>query len=104
MNEDAKPVDQTYGNGKYTFEFFPENYVALNKELYSQNHPKLQAIVSQYPADEVDIKLAQIAAYCEIMLDGAYQVMERDQLCKILLERLILLREPDHSGLIVVSH
>lgn len=95
---------KTTSNGKYVFEFFPEHYIALNKELCTQKHPKLQDILAQYPADEIDIKLAQVASYCEIMLDGAYEVMERDKLCKILLERLILLREPEGSGLIVVSH
>lgn len=100
----SHPPEQTNSNGKYIFEFFPEEYIALDRELRTQNHPKLQAILAGYPADEIDIKLAQIAAYCEVMLDGVYEVVERSKLCKILLERLILLREPEGSGIIVVTH
>ena len=82
-------------NGKYILEIFPDEYLALNKELVEQRHPKLQAILAGYPADEIDVKIAQIAAYCEVMLDGDYDLAARRQLCDILLKRLIELREPE---------
>lgn len=90
------------GNQKYTFEFFPQEYIDLNRELVTQNHPKLQAILAGYPADEIDIKLAQIAAYCEVILDGDYTLESKMQLCKILKDKLVQLRESD-SPIILLS-
>jgi hypothetical protein len=89
-------------NQKYIIERFPQEYIDLNYELCTQNHPKLHAILAGYPADEIDIKLAQIAAYCEVMLDGDYELESRMQLCKILKEKLILLREPEVAQSIIL--
>lgn len=75
------------------YEFFPDEYLALERELRTDYHPKLVAILGQYPVDEVDIKLAQTAAYCEVILDGDYNLEDRIQLCRILKEKLILKRE-----------
>jgi hypothetical protein len=86
---------QYQNNGKFILEIFPQEYIDLNKELATQNHPKIQAIVAGYPPEEIDIKLAQIAAYCEVMLDGDYTLESRIQLCKVLKDKLVLLREPE---------
>ena len=80
---------------------FPQEYIDLNKELATQRHPKIQAILAGYPTDEIDIKLAQIAAYCEVMLDGDYDLAARMKLCKILTEKLILMREPEAGSIIL---
>lgn len=93
---------ESWGNGKYVFELFPQEYIDLNIELATQNHPKIQAIVAGYPPDEIDIKLAQIASYCEVMLDGDYSLENRIQLCRILKEKLILLREPEIAQSIIL--
>lgn len=90
-------------NGKIVFELFPREYIQLNQELYTQYHPKLQRILEQFGPDEVDIKLAQIAAYCEVMLDGDYRLDDRIGLCKILYEKLVLLREDQGIGLILIT-
>ena len=86
------PIKQL-GNGKYVFEFFPQEFIDLNREIACEKHPKLQAILAQYPADEIDIKLAQTASYCEVMLDGDYTLDNRVALCKILKDKLVLMRE-----------
>lgn len=94
----------TMSNGRFTFEMFPQEYIDLNKELNTPYHPKLQAILAGYPVDEIDIKLAQISAYCEVMLDGDYRLEDRIQLCRILTEKLVLLREdPEASKIILPS-
>ena len=89
-----------WGNGKIVFELFPQEYLDLNNELCTGYHPKIE-FISQYPADEIDIKLAQIAAYCEIMLDGDYTLSDRIKLCKALKERLILLRSYPEASVIL---
>jgi len=82
-----------YSNGKYRIEFFPDGFIALNKELATGLHPKLEELLSKHPVDEVDIKLAEIALYCSVALDATYTLAERDKLCFILAGRLEALRE-----------
>jgi len=83
----------SFKQGKYTIEMFPDGYVALNKELATGYHPKLEALLAQHPATETDIRLSQIAVYCGVVLDGTYTLEERNQLCAILAGRLEVLRE-----------
>ena len=84
---------ESWSNGKIKFELFPEGFIALNKELATGLHPKLEELLSQQPVNEVDIRLAQIASYCQVVLDGSYTLAERDKLCFILAGRLEVLRE-----------
>lgn len=92
MAEPKDPKLSQWGNGKIVFELFPQEYLDLNAELCTGYHPKIE-FISQYPPDELDLKLAQIAAYCEVMLDGDYDLEARIKLCKILKEKLIEKRE-----------
>lgn len=80
-------------NGKVRFEMFPEGYIALNKELATGLHPKLEKLLANHPADETDVKLSEIALYCSVALDATYTLAERDKLCFILAGRLEALRE-----------
>lgn len=95
---------ETSGNGKMVFELFPQEYLDLSAELATDYHPKLQSILSRFPYEELDMKLAQIAAYCEVGLDGEYTLDKRINLCKILLQRLILKRElPEAQKIILIN-
>lgn len=84
---------ETWSNGKYKFEMFPEGYIALNKELATGLHPKLEKLLANHPADDVDVKLSEIALYCAVVLDATYTLAERDKLCFILAGRLEAMRE-----------
>ena len=79
--------------GKYTLEYFPEGYIALQRELATGLHPKLEKLLANHPADELDIRIAEIATYCQVALEGTYTIEERSNLCSILAGRLQLLRE-----------
>lgn len=87
------------------FEFFPPEYLLLQKELDTDYHPTLQKILRESGggADDVDLKLAQIAAYCEVMLDGIYTLDERVNLCRLLWEKLQLKRVNPNAGLIIIQ-
>lgn len=89
-----------WGNGKYVFELFPKEYIDLDAELRTEYHPKLDFIAG-YPPDEIDIKLAQIAAYCEVALEGDYTLTDRMALCKILTEKLKEKREYPQAQTII---
>lgn len=67
-------------------EFFPESYIALNLEV--SNHPELCELLSKHPPQETEIRIAEIAAYCEVVLDGYYTPEDLDRLCDILVRRL----------------
>ena len=49
---------------------FPEVYFQLQDEC--SFHPQLQIQLANHPATEFEVKLAEIAAYCGIVLDGEY--------------------------------
>lgn len=95
---DLMPPDEEFGhiktikNGKYVLEFFPDGFVALQKELATGLHPILEKKLANHPAEEVDIKLAEIASHCSVVLEGTYTLAERDKLCHVLVGRLQLLR------------
>lgn len=86
-------------------EYFPEEYLELQKELATGYHPKLGAILMTCAADDIDLKLAHIAYYCGVVLDGAYTLEDRVKLCEILRKRLLVKREKreGESGLVVLS-
>lgn len=94
--QNAAPGDhdvKSWMLGKFTVEMFPEGYIALNKELATGYHPKLESNLNNYPVDEIDIRLATIATYCGIVMDGMYTIQSRSELCAILAGRLELLRD-----------
>ena len=74
-------------------EYFPDGYNALSKELATGLHSGLEKKLSNHPVDEVDIKLAEIASHCSIVLNGTYTLEARDKLCFLLAGRLEVLRE-----------
>lgn len=80
--------------GKVIVEFFPDGFIALNKELSSGYHSSLIPLLEGTPVDEIDEKIAKIAVYCGVILDGIYTVQERSILCSTLAGRLELLRDP----------
>ena len=59
---------------------------ALNREII--NHPTLMEKLRQQPTAEFEIRLASIAAYCGIALDGEYRQEEIDKICALCLEEL----------------
>jgi hypothetical protein len=94
---------ETYSNGKIKFEFFPPGHIALSKELSTGLHPKLEKLLANHPVTETEIKIAEIAGYCGVVLDGTYTIEERDKLCFILAGRLEVLREMPQSQNILLN-
>lgn len=85
------------------YEQFPEEWIQLNRELCSGLHPKLEPILAAIAVEDTDLKLAQIAAYCEVMLDDVYTFEERTELCEILRQKLVLKRENPNAPLIITD-
>lgn len=80
---------------------FPGEIIELQREIL-HHHPELQERLANHPAAEWEIKLAEIAVYCEVILDGTYMPEEIQRLAGILNRKLIE-RRKDNRGLLIVA-
>ena len=69
-----------------TLEFFASSRIALNLEL--RNHPPLMEKLAAYESSDFPGKIGEVAAYCEVMVEGTYMPSELDRLCEILFFKL----------------
>ena len=67
-------------------EFFPEPLNQLRQEI--DHHPDLLTILSIQSDKDVYIQISEIAAYCDIVLDGTYTRDDIVQLCELCVKRL----------------
>lgn len=79
---------------------WPDELIQLNRELV--NHPKLMERLANHPMAEWEVKIAEIAQYCEVIVDGTYMPEEITKLAGILYTKLLLRRE-DNRGLLVIE-
>lgn len=79
---------------------WPEEFIELNREC--ANHPKLQTLLANHPAGEWEIRIAEIALYCEVIVDGDYLPEQMQQLAGILYRKLIEKRE-DNRKLVIIN-
>ncbi len=80
-------------------QLFPESLIRLNKEI--QHHPKLQLLLANHPANEFEIRLAETATYCGVVLEGTYSGLDQEKLAEILERRLYNMR--GKGGILIVS-
>ena len=76
-------------------EYFDQRAIDLNSEI--MKHPELMELLSRH--NDPAVKLAHVAAYCEIIVEGAYTEEECNVLAEILTKRLVAKRT---GSLIVV--
>ena len=83
---------------------WPDELIALNQELL--HHPELMERLANHlrndGVNEWEVKLAEIAVYCEVILDGEYLPEAIIKLCDILRIKLIA-RRKDNRGLLVIQ-
>lgn len=68
-------------------EYFPEAQIQLQEEIFQ--HPELCRLLQNHPPQEKEMRLAEIATYCGIILHGVYSPEDIEELCKTLLKKLI---------------
>ena len=78
-------------------EYFSPQRLALQEEV--QKHPELMELLATHGGNEWETKLAEISAYCGVILDGAYLPQELDNLCDILIRKLM-----EKRTLVILSH
>lgn len=80
-------------------EYFSPQRLALQREIAQTGHENLWPLLANHPPSEFEMRLAEIAAYCEVILDGVYSQEEIDKLCEILTRKLYEKR----TGVIVIN-
>jgi len=65
---------------------FPEEFIALQKELL--HHTELCSRLGLLLASDIELKFAEIATYCDVMLDGDYNERDFIRLAKIFTQKL----------------
>ena len=71
----------------YVIEMFPEEWIALAREV--ENHPALIELLQKHLQKEFEVILAEICTYCEIVLDGIYDKDDISNICNVCTARLI---------------
>ena len=67
-------------------EYYPEEYIELQKEL--RFHPVLLDRLQKFDQKDVELVIAEIAAYCEIVLDGIYVEADIVRLAELMIPKL----------------
>ena len=68
-------------------EYFPPHMIELQEEIFQ--HPELCRLLANHPPQEKEARIAEIAAYCGIILNGMYMPEDIDKLCEILHRKLV---------------
>lgn len=83
--------------GKMIVNMFPQSYIDLQREL--SNHPRLCELLCNHPPQEFELRIAEIATYCDVVLDGQYTPDDMDGLCDLLTKKL----RQKTSGIILLN-
>ncbi len=72
--------------------YFSDSRIALQEEV--PKHPDLMERLADQPVDEFEIRLALIAGFCNILLDGHYTQEDIDGICEACVQELTKRRMP----------
>ena len=79
--------------------FFPAEVIALNRELATGLHKPLEELLVAFGQNDLGDRLACIAAYCDIVVDGLYAGDQIAKLAGILYEKLLSKRANPNATL-----
>ena len=68
-------------------ELFPPLALALDDEI-RKNHHQLAALLARYPQQSLEVKIAAVAAYCNVLTDGWFLERDLEKLLELLLQKL----------------
>jgi hypothetical protein len=66
---------------------FPPLFIAIQEEIYN-NHPALQAKLAMRPNATLEEKIAVVAWYCDLAVDGSFSESDLEALFEIILKKL----------------
>ena len=67
-------------------EYFETELIELRKEI--ENHPALMLILQAQQSPDIYVHIAEIAAYCDVLLDGTYSKDDILEICEVCRKRL----------------
>jgi hypothetical protein len=67
-------------------EYFEPQLIELRKEL--EYHPDLMTILKLQESPDIYVHIAEIAAYCNVLLDGTYSKEDILEICEICTKKL----------------
>lgn len=79
-------------------DLFPEARIALARE--AAKHPELVELLSTYDPNDFEMQVAEIAAYCNVVVHGDYMNFEIDTLC----EKLFNILRGKRAGIVVCQN
>lgn len=77
---------------------FPQPFLDLATEI-KLHHPKLQQLIANHPLDELELRMAEISTYCDVILDGTYTPEDMIRLAETLCRKL----EKKRSSIILLN-
>lgn len=86
MTQEREPTTA----GKFKLEFFPEELNQLRVEI--NHHPQLLTILHAQHDKDVYIQICEIAAYCNILVDGTFTHADIVELCDMCRKKLQSMR------------
>lgn len=93
-----QPPDGLVKQGKVWLEFWPEEFNLLQREI--EHHPELRMNLSLHPAEKWEERLAEVAVYCGVLLDGYYS---RDRLIVVARTLLDILKSKRTGEVLVLG-
>lgn len=67
-------------------QYFPEEFLELQQEI--THHPALMKLIANHPVNEFEVRIAECAAYCGIILDDMYDEKDLAKLAGIITKEL----------------
>ncbi len=58
--------------------FFSQPLIDLNREI--AHHPELVHILNEQPLEDLEVRIAEVAAYCHLHLDDLYTPEDIDKI------------------------
>lgn len=104
LRREVQNINATNGkleNRWVAVNMFPEYLIRLNVE--TSKHPILMERLANHLMAEWEVKLAEIANYCDVVLDGDYMPEDIENICNILYRKLIAKR-PASKEIIIVNY
>jgi hypothetical protein len=68
-------------------DFFSDALIALNREV--SKHPDLVELLQKQELRDMEVRLAEVAAYCGVALDGDYYPADINNIADICTRRLM---------------
>jgi hypothetical protein len=79
---------------------WPDELIRLQQEI--PHHPRLVERLQKHGVTDWEVRIAEVALYCEVIVDGDYLPEHIQKLCGIL-EKKLMERREDNRGILIIN-